>query len=299
MGFACHLVGYDFPGRDALLRIQSQPRKVGSHRVGNVGQAGRPAGLRDHWPATGRRTKSPAAAIRPRSANRSPWATLPPEFAQPGGELQVDVRGRREPARVVELPVLSPQEERKPTIMPMSAYKSLLYSKTHEWVRVESDPAGGKTATVGLTAFALEAANRPGLHRVAARSVPAVKAGQPFGEIESVKAVSDLYSPVDGEVAAVNAAIAEQPRTPGRRSVRDRLVDQDQDHQRSRPGRPARRSGVQESSVKKNNTERIRQGTRTKSYGPDDTIAVESRAGTRGSRWVLGSTSLHCRPRSY
>ena len=36
-----------------------------------------------------------------------------------------------------------------------------------------------------------------------------VKAGEPFGEIESVKAVSDLYSPVDGEVVAVNAALAD------------------------------------------------------------------------------------------
>jgi glycine cleavage system H protein len=85
----------------------------------------------------------------------------------------------------------------------------LLYSKTHEWVRVEAGPAGGKIATVGLTAFALQA-----LTDLVFIDLPAVgrevKAGQPFGEIESVKAVSDLYSPVDGQVAAVNAEVAQR-----------------------------------------------------------------------------------------
>jgi glycine cleavage system H protein len=86
--------------------------------------------------------------------------------------------------------------------------EKLLYSKTHEWVRVESDPAGGKTATVGLSAFALEMLTdlvHVELPKVGAR----VKAGESFGEIESVKAVSDLYSPVDGEVAAANSALAD------------------------------------------------------------------------------------------
>jgi glycine cleavage system H protein len=87
--------------------------------------------------------------------------------------------------------------------------EKMLYAKTHEWVRVESDPAGGKTATVGLTAFALEMLTdlvHIELPKVGAR----VSAGESFGEIESVKAVSDLYSPVDGEVAAVNTAIADK-----------------------------------------------------------------------------------------
>jgi glycine cleavage system H protein len=86
--------------------------------------------------------------------------------------------------------------------------EKMLYAKTHEWVRVESDPAGGKTATVGLTAFALEMLTdlvHVELPKVGTR----VTAGQPFGEIESVKAVSDLYSPVDGEVAASNTALAD------------------------------------------------------------------------------------------
>jgi glycine cleavage system H protein len=83
-----------------------------------------------------------------------------------------------------------------------------LYSKTHEWVRVESDASGGKIAVVGLTAFALEALTDlvyVGLPEVGRQ----VKAGQPFGEIESVKAVSDLYSPVDGAVSEINSTLAD------------------------------------------------------------------------------------------
>ena len=86
--------------------------------------------------------------------------------------------------------------------------EKMLYSKTHEWVRVENDPAGGKIATVGLTAFALEMLTDL-VHVELPKLGGRVAAGQPFGEIESVKAVSDLYSPVDGEVAAVNSALAD------------------------------------------------------------------------------------------
>ena len=85
--------------------------------------------------------------------------------------------------------------------------QDLRYSKTHEWVRVETDAAGGKIATVGLTAFALEMLTDL-VHVELPKVGGEVKAGQPFGEIESVKAVSDLYSPVNGRIAAVNEALA-------------------------------------------------------------------------------------------
>lgn len=78
----------------------------------------------------------------------------------------------------------------------------LLYAKTHEWAFVE-EKDGGKTATVGISAFAIEALTDLvylELPKVGAQ----VTAGQPFGEIESVKAVSDVYAPVTGEVIAVN-----------------------------------------------------------------------------------------------
>ena len=87
--------------------------------------------------------------------------------------------------------------------------EQLLFSKTHEWVHVETSPDGTKIATVGVSAFALEA-----LTDLVFLDLPPagrrVQAGRPFGEIESVKAVSDLYSPVDGEVLEANTAIADR-----------------------------------------------------------------------------------------
>jgi glycine cleavage system H protein len=89
--------------------------------------------------------------------------------------------------------------------------KTLLYAKTHEWVRVEG-AAGQKAATVGLSDFALKALtdlvylNLPEVGRQ-------VQAGQPLGEIESVKAVSDIYCPVDGEIVEANQPIAQNLET--------------------------------------------------------------------------------------
>ena len=82
--------------------------------------------------------------------------------------------------------------------------QQLLFTKTHEWADVQPGAGGGKIATIGITAFALEV-----LTDLVFMSLPEVgrkvRAGEPFGEIESVKAVSDLMSPVDGEITEVNA----------------------------------------------------------------------------------------------
>jgi glycine cleavage system H protein len=90
--------------------------------------------------------------------------------------------------------------------------QQLLYTKTHEWADIQSNPAGGKIAVVGLTAHALEV-----LTDLVFLSLPEVgrqiKAGQSFGEIESVKAVSDLNSPVDGEVIEVNTTLPDSLET--------------------------------------------------------------------------------------
>ena len=86
--------------------------------------------------------------------------------------------------------------------------EDLLYNKTHEWIRVETDPAGEKLAIMGLSAFALEQltdliyVDLPEVGRQ-------VSAGEPLAEIESVKAVSDMYSPVDGEIIEVNDQLAD------------------------------------------------------------------------------------------
>lgn len=78
---------------------------------------------------------------------------------------------------------------------------SLKYTKTHEWVAVDGD-----VATIGISDFAVHLlsdlvfADLPPIGRK-------IVQGQPFGEVESVKAVSDLYSPVSGEVIARNDAL--------------------------------------------------------------------------------------------
>lgn len=81
----------------------------------------------------------------------------------------------------------------------------LRYTKDHEWIRVE-----GERGRIGITAFAQEQ-----LGDVVFVDLPqvgsAVTQGEQFGSIESVKAVSDLYAPVSGEVVEVNGDAAAQP----------------------------------------------------------------------------------------
>jgi glycine cleavage system H protein len=83
--------------------------------------------------------------------------------------------------------------------------EDLRYAKTHEWVSV-SDEGGDKIATVGISAFAVEALTDLvfiELPKLGAQVAPE----QSFCEIESVKAVSDVYAPVSGEVIAVNESL--------------------------------------------------------------------------------------------
>lgn len=81
------------------------------------------------------------------------------------------------------------------------------YLKTHEWFKAEGD-----TVTVGISAFA---ANQ--LTDITYVQLPQVgtkvKAGGEFGEVESVKATSALYSAVAGEVVAVNESLNDKPET--------------------------------------------------------------------------------------
>jgi len=82
---------------------------------------------------------------------------------------------------------------------------NLRYTKDHEWIRVDGD-----SAAVGITDHAQEELGdivyvelpKPGAHLEQAAS---------FGSVESVKAVSDIYAPVSGEVTGVNNALAEAP----------------------------------------------------------------------------------------
>ncbi len=91
--------------------------------------------------------------------------------------------------------------------------EQLRYAETHEWVHV-ADEAGRKVGTVGITAFAIEQLTDL-VHMVLPKVGAAVQQGKEFGEVESVKAVSSLYSPVDGEVIAVNTALPGKLETLG------------------------------------------------------------------------------------
>lgn len=87
----------------------------------------------------------------------------------------------------------------------MSVPADLKYTPEHEWVSVSGD-----VATVGITDYAAQQ-----LGDVVYVSLPtadaSVTAGEPCGEVESVKSVSDLYSPVDGVVTEVNADLDDDP----------------------------------------------------------------------------------------
>ena len=87
----------------------------------------------------------------------------------------------------------------------MTVPENLQYTAEHEWVAIE-----GAVASVGITDYAQQA-----LGDVVYVSIPAagssVTAGEPCGEVESTKSVSDLYAPVDGEVIEANPEIDDDP----------------------------------------------------------------------------------------
>ncbi|HEY6690220.1 MAG TPA: glycine cleavage system protein GcvH [Rubrobacter sp.] len=87
----------------------------------------------------------------------------------------------------------------------MNIPEDLLYTKSHEWVRIEGD-----TTTIGITDHAQDE-----LGDVVFVELPdegaTFDAGESFGTVESVKAVSDLYAPVGGEVVEVNSTLEDAP----------------------------------------------------------------------------------------
>jgi glycine cleavage system H protein len=87
----------------------------------------------------------------------------------------------------------------------MSYPADLKYTKEHEWIRVEGD-----TGTIGITDFAQQQ-----LGDVVYVELPdvgsTITAGSVFGTIESVKAVSELFAPVTGEVIETNASLKDRP----------------------------------------------------------------------------------------
>ena len=103
LGFACHLVGYDFPGRDALRRIETGPpaaARAGLELAGRrVAREGYPI-CKDGQPVG----RISSGTFSPTLQKPIAMGYLPPELTAPGTLLTVDIRGHQEEARVVELP---------------------------------------------------------------------------------------------------------------------------------------------------------------------------------------------------
>src|SRR5688500_19132669 len=85
------------------------------------------------------------------------------------------------------------------TILAVNVPEDLLYTKSHEWVRIDGD-----SATIGITDFA-----QSELGDIVYVDLPspgrALQSGDSFGTVESVKTVSDVYTPVAGEVTEINS----------------------------------------------------------------------------------------------
>ncbi|WP_131741459.1 glycine cleavage system protein GcvH [Actinomadura roseirufa] len=92
----------------------------------------------------------------------------------------------------------------------MSVPEQLRYSEEHEWVAGLGGEDG--IVTVGITAHAADALGEIVYLELHSSEGEAVTAGEPCGEVESTKSVSDLYSPVSGEITAINSAVVDEPK---------------------------------------------------------------------------------------
>ena len=83
--------------------------------------------------------------------------------------------------------------------------ENLYYTKEHEWLKIEDD-----TATMGITDYAQKS-----LHEIVFVDLPQIKRKvrqmEPIGTVESVKAVSEIYTPISGEIIEVNKELNEKP----------------------------------------------------------------------------------------
>jgi len=83
--------------------------------------------------------------------------------------------------------------------------ENLYYTKEHEWLKIEDD-----TATMGITDYAQKS-----LHEIVFVDLPEIKRKvrqmEPIGTVESVKAVSEIYTPISGEIMEVNKELNEKP----------------------------------------------------------------------------------------
>ena len=149
--------------------------------------------------------------------------------AAAGTALKLRTRRGDEPATVVAPPLrpapLRPYKE----LIAMAS--RLLFTKDHEWVKADGD-----TATIGITSYAADQ-----LGDVVFVELPeagrSVKKGEAAAVVELVKAASDVYMPVSGEVIEANGALTDDPQTVNEAPRGRRLVREDQAFRPERAGR--------------------------------------------------------------
>jgi glycine cleavage system H protein len=90
----------------------------------------------------------------------------------------------------------------------VSCPADLLYHPEHDWARI--DPAASDLATLGITWFAQDALGEVVFFDPPTQGATVTK-GEPYAEVESVKAVSDVVAPLSGEIVEVNEDLAENP----------------------------------------------------------------------------------------
>src|SRR5688572_15091214 len=149
-------------------------------------------------PANGGPASSPAGRSRPHWAYRSRWPTSPRRTPRPGPHSMSRSVTRASPRASCRCPSIGGPPD-------VTAPNDLRYTRDHEWVRVDGDEA-----TVGITQYAADQ-----LGDIVFVELPEagrdLEEAKPFGVVESVKAVSDLFAPISGEVTSTNDALANEP----------------------------------------------------------------------------------------
>ena len=199
----------DFIGADVLRAAEGRRRRAQAGRVRDGRPRHRAPRLRRATPAAARQ-----AGRHVTSGTQTPFlkkaigmAYVPVAHSRAGTEFDVDIRGRRDPrARGADAVLQAPETRQRQHEETTMAYPDRL--QVHQGPRV--DRVVGRPRQGRHHRLRAAAARRRRVRRAAGGRREA-EAGQSFGTIESVKAVSELYAPVSGEVVEVNAALKDKP----------------------------------------------------------------------------------------
>ena len=128
-------------------------------------------------------------------------AYVPVADADPGTEIEVDVRGKRAPLRSRR----NPCTRKRRSVAEASYPDDLKYHEEHDWARIE-----GIRPTFGITWYAQDALGEVVFFDPPEVGTSVTKDGS-YAEVESVKAVSDVFAPLSGEIVEVNEGLADSP----------------------------------------------------------------------------------------